>query len=92
MIGADVEAVLVRRAVAFDLGAEVVAGGRGDGSPVCGGVGWIGWCGEGEGCGEEEERVCEKEGEEHCGGVWGVVVVGQNAVRGACLLSSMIFV
>ena len=51
MVGADVEAVFVRGgAVAFDLGAEVVAGWRGDGS--VGGssrVGRIGWRGEGEG-------------------------------------------
>ena len=79
MVRADVEAVFVVRGGAggFDLGAKVVAGGRGDGAVGGGcGVGWIGWWGEGEGGGEEEEERgegCESEGEEHCGESWGVV-------------------
>ena len=51
MVGAHVETVLVRRgggAVAFDLGAEVVAGWRGDGAIGGSRVGWIWWCAEGE--------------------------------------------
>ena len=85
MVGADVEAVLVRGG-AFDLGAEVVAGGRGDDGAVGGGggVGWIGWRGEGEGCGDEEEGEERGEGEEHCGGVWGGCSVGQNEVVCVC--------
>ncbi len=57
MIGADVEAIFVWVAGAFDLGLEVVAAWRGDGC-VGGGVGgrvgdggcvdWVGWCGKGE--------------------------------------------
>ena len=75
MVGAHVETVLVRRgggAVAFDLGAEVVAGWRGDGAVGGSRVGWIWWCAEGESGGEEGKESGEMcQSEFHRGGVEG---------------------
>ena len=43
MVGANIQTVLIRLG-AFDLGAEVVAGGRGDGCVCrCGVGGIVGW-------------------------------------------------
>ena len=47
MVGADVEAVLVRVAVTCHLCSEVVAVWGGDGC-IRSRVGWVGWCREGE--------------------------------------------
>ena len=84
MVGADVEVIFVRVTVAFDLGAEVVAGWWGDGPigsyssigsrcSVGSRVDWVGRCsGEGDGGGEKGEEGGEGyESEFHWDGIEG---------------------
>ena len=94
VIAADVEAVLVGVAVAFDLCLEVVAAWGGDGS-VGSCVGWIGWRGEGESRWEGEEGGEGWESELHVAGVEVVMLVkmgnGWRAIEWNCVSTESMF-